>query len=217
MAQAQINAIQQGITQMIQFVQSTGMDAFSDEVKLDLAQAISQATDRIAQLREQMAQSPEAPAPQIPPGADLLWILAGHNDAAFVSYLNNFPDPALNALLRNPTQLTQVIEHLQRTMPQGELPSEGGIPHAPLESSNIYGFRYDPKSGRLLVRFQSGSVYGYDGVPAGVFQVFQQGAVPARTQGQNEFGRWWIGKQPSLGSAFYNLIRQGGYSYQQLS
>lgn len=152
-----------------------------------------------------------------PVGADLLWILAGGQEEAFVNYLRTFPDPSLNSLLRNPELLKHTLETLNRTMPQGQRGQEGGIPQAPLDSSNIYGFQYDPSSGYLKVRFQSGSVYSYYGVPPGIFKVFQQGAVPAKTSGQNQHGRWWQGKIPSLGAAFYELIRSGGYPYQRLS
>lgn len=46
---------------------------------------------------------------------------------------------------------------------------------------------------------------------------FSNGAVPAKTSGQNEHGRWWVGKNPSLGAAFSALIRQGGYQYERLN
>lgn len=223
MHEDQIEQIKNSIRELMQLLVQRG-EPLSDEIKLRLAQVMEHAANRITQLRQEQETArqppPEQPqipnAPILPPGVDLLWILAGSQPDAFVNYLRTFPDEGFNALLRNPTQLTQVIEHLQRTMPPGQLGNVQGIEQAPLNSSNIYGFRYDPKSGRLLVRFQSGSIYGYDGVPPAVFQIFQQGAVPAKTNGQNKFGRWWQGKIPSLGAAFYNLIRQGNYPYQRL-
>lgn len=155
----------------------------------------------------------------VPPNAtaQLLWILGGQNVDAFIHYLGNFPDPQAKQLLSNPEELDRVIRYLHTIMPPGEQPSLDNIPHADINSSNIYGFRYDPKSGHLRVRFQSGAVYGYDGVPAGVFNMFKQGAIPAKTNGQNNFGRWWTGKMPSLGAAFYELIRQGDYPYRKIS
>jgi hypothetical protein len=59
-------------------------------------------------------------------------------------------------------------------------------------------------------------VYGYEGVPPQIFRVFQAGAIPAKTDGQNEYGSWWVGKRPSLGASFYELIKKGGYPYQKL-
>lgn len=214
MHEQQIEDIKNAIREMMQLLVQRRAP-LSEELKLKIAQVMDHAASRITQLKqEQPAEGLRAT--EIPTGSDLIWILAGGQPDAFVNYLRTFPDPALNALLQNPQQLTQVIEHLQRSMPPGELGNVNGIEQAPINSSNIYGFKYDPKNGKLLVRFQSGSIYGYDGVPAGIFKVFQQGAVPAKTNGQNKFGRWWQGKIPSLGAAFYNLIRQGNYPYQRL-
>ncbi len=218
---ADLEALLDQLLQGIQDVLQSG-EVLSDEFQGMLAQELSQTTDRIDQLRQEIAQETQQPtqAPTQAPiqqGADLLWILAGGQEDAFVNYLRTYPNAGLNALLRNPEQLQQTIDHLQATLPQGQRGQEDGIQEAPIDSSNIYGFKYDPRSGRLLVRFQSGSIYGYNGVPPGVFNVFQHGAVPAKTSGQNQHGRWWVGKQPSLGAAFYNLIRQGGYQYQRLN
>lgn len=203
------------ILDQLQNLISSG-EVLPEDLVETLAQVLSDSADRIAELTEEI-QPTETPIESAPPtGADLLWILSGGQEDAFVNYLRTFPDPALNQLVRNPAQLSSTIERLNRTMPQGEQPQQDGIPHAPLNSSNVYGFQYDPKSGKLMVRFQGGSVYGYDNVPPGVFKVFQQGAVPAKTSGQNRWGKWWRGKIPSLGAAFYELIRQGGYPYQKL-
>ena len=199
-------------------------ERLSDEIQGRIADEINFTTDRIDQLRGEIAErpplEPEQPTPGEGPqplGIDLLWQLANGNEDAFVSYLRTVPDPALNALLRNPTQLQQTISGLQRRMPPGQQPSEDGIPHADLNSSNIFGFRFNRNNGRLLVRFQNGNVYGYSGIPEGVFKVFQQGAVPAKTSGSNDKGVWFKGKIPSLGAAFYELIRKGNYPYQKLS
>lgn len=202
------------------------IDELDDEEYSEIANFLNQATQLIAENQNEQ-RPPNQPPPPVTPslpieapppmGTELLWILAGGREDAFVNYLRTFPDPTFNSLLQNPAQLQQVIDDLARRYPEGIHLEEDGIPHAPLMSSNIYGFRYDPKSGRLLVRFNSGSVYGYDNVPRGVFNIFQQGAVPARTNGQNRFGRWWQGKIPSLGAAFYQMIRQGNYPYQRLN
>jgi hypothetical protein len=210
MSRAQIQAIQQAISAAVDLVLTRGQELSDEEQKI-LAQVIDQAAEKINELKRNLAPV------QMPLGTELLWILAGGQPDAFVNYLRTIPDPALNQLLTHPDQLDQVLRQLAQSMPQGQLGSVGGIEHAPINSSNIYGFRYDPRTGRLLIRFQSGSVYGYNGVPESIFKIFQQGAVPAKTNGQNKFGKWWQGKIPSLGAAFYSLIRQGGYPYQKLS
>lgn len=154
---------------------------------------------------------------QVPRGADLLWILSGGEPDAFVSYLKTIPDPELNQLLNHPQALQEIIGKLQTqvTLPAGQVAQ--GVPKADLNSSNVYGYQYNPRSKMLRVRFNSGSVYEYDGVPPQIFKVFQAGAVPARTDGQNKWGKWWKGKIPSLGAAFYHLIRSRDYPYKKVA
>lgn len=193
------------------------------EVQAFLSEMIQFVADE-SQRQQELNVPQEAPEPIAqelvgpPPtsSAQLLWILAGQKVDAFIHYLENYPDPQAHALLQNPEELDRVINYLNRIMPAGQQPVVEGIPHADINSSNIYGFRYDPQSGSLRVRFQNGSVYGYQGVPPQIFNLFKQGAIAAKTNGQNNFGRWWIGKQPSLGASFYELIRSGGYPYQKL-
>jgi hypothetical protein len=169
-------------------------------------------------LQNRIQNPPEPPpAAPIPQGAELVWILAGGDPQAFTRYLRTIPDPALNQLSGNPEQLQNVMRQLSHriTMPAGE--AEEGIPKADLQSSNVYGFSYNPRSSRLFVRFNNGGVYEYEGVPPQIFKIFAAGAVPAKTKGQNRWGRWWRGKNPSLGASFYELIRSGGYPYQKVA
>lgn len=209
---------------LIQFIQQIegSIDELDNAESLQIAEFLQEAMSFVTEgMQAQQPSLPPTRTPDIeapiPVGAELLWILAGGQEDAFVGFLRTYPDPSLNSLLRNPQLLMSTIDRLNRTMPQGARGSANGIPEAPIDSSNIYGFQYDPKSGHLKVRFQSGSVYSYQGVPPGVFQVFKAGAVPAKTSGQNQYGRWWTGKMPSLGAAFYQMIRQGNYPYQKIS
>lgn len=111
-------------------------------------------------------------------------------------------------------------EPVETLQPQGaqQPPLEQGMP-----SSNVEAFGYDDDNERLLVRFlgkypnRNGPVYAYQGVPRNIFDLFQRGAVPARTDGQNKWGRWWRGKVPSLGASLYTLIKNEGYPYQRLN
>jgi hypothetical protein len=199
------------IEEMLQVVAE--LSGVGKKVPAELIQAL----DRILTYRLEQGGQPNAPAPQIPAGSDLLWILSGGNRDAFINYLHTIPDPALNQLVRNPYELNRTINQLsqQITMPHGEV--QQGIPKADLQSSNVYGFSYSPKDGHLYVRFNSGSVYEYNGVPAQVFKIFAKGAVPCKTTGQNRWGRFWKGKIPSLGAAFYEMIREGGFPYQKVA
>lgn len=92
-----------------------------------------------------------------------------------------------------------------------------------MPSSNIEGFSYDDKTGKLLVRFlgkhpdKNGPIYGYDGVPANIADIFMRGAIPAKTNGKNKWGSWWQGKYPSMGAAMAHVIKAGGYPYRRVS
>jgi len=128
-------------------------------------------------------------------------------------------------------KLAEVIEHVTNRLLElrkqqaaeeqitPESPISPTIPDmlSPMESSNIEGFNYDYNNKKLLVKFQGDGIYSYDGVQPFIFDTFRKGAVPAKTTGQNQYGKWWKGKVPSLGAAFYALIRNGGYSYNKLS
>jgi hypothetical protein len=196
---------------------------FQNQVANEIYLLTQEIDELYAAQEAQPQQPPSQPggAPTMPPtpAEQFLWILAGQKVDAFINYLATFPDPALNALLHNPDELDRVIYQLMQMMPpgEGEAPSVDGIQKAGINSSNIFGFAYNPKDGRLLVRFNEGGVYGYEGVPPGIFKMFQEGAIPARTNGQNRWGKWWRGKSPSLGSSFYSLIKSGPYPYQRLS
>ena len=179
---------------------------------------IIQGLNRILSLRIEEVAHP----PQIPAGADLLWILSNSDPDSFVNYLHTVPDPELNQLSRNPLQLQRVMAQLSRqiTVPHGEVAQ--GIPKADLQSSNVFGFKYSPREQKLLIKFngketaEGGPIYQYDGVPAQVFKMFASGAHPCTTSGHNKFGAWWQHKQPSLGSAMYHFIRDL-YPYQKVA
>ncbi len=209
-----------GINQVMQ-----SGEVLSDEFQGMLAQTLNNLVTRIDELRqnETSSQAPQqgnVPAgplePPVSPDAQLLWILAGQQPQAFVSYLRNFPTASTQALLNNPTQLNETIVQLQQMMPQGQPPSIHGIPHADLNSSNVWGAAYDPRSGKMRVRFQGGSEYEYDGVPENIFRAFIKGNASARTKGRNQHGQWWVGKNPSLGAALNQYIKAGGFNYRRL-
>ena len=131
--------------------------------------------------------------------------------------------PELKAMIAQ--AMEHVAERIQTLRQQENQPTpnpDAGIDRA-MPSSNIYGFNYDYDNGKLLVKFQGnkgegeGSVYGYEGVPPYMFNLFKRGAAIAKTTGQNKWGSWWRGKSPSIGSAFHSFIKGGGYPYQKLS
>ncbi len=223
MNEQKIEQIKDTIRQIMKMVIERD-EPISDEIKQKLTQVVQHLTSRIAQLRQEEGQeSQEEPIsaapiePPMPIGTELLWNMANGNPEAFVSYLRTVPDSSMNGLLYQPELLKSIIERLTKQFPQATPEISQGVEKAPLQSSNIYGFNYDQKSGTLRVKFQGDGVYQYQGVPRYIFKIFQSGAVPAKTSGSNEYGKWWEGKQPSLGAAFYQMIRNGGYPYQKVA
>lgn len=196
---------------LINFLERNG-----DRISIENQHALGGMLENILAIIDEQQLPQETQAPEVPIGTELLWMLAGGNPEAFANYLQTIPDPEMNALLSNPGQLNNIISHLEQSLPQNRNASQDGIPQAELQSSNIYGFQYDPKTKKLMVRFQEGNVYEYEGVPEQVFNIFSKGAIPAKTNGSNKYGAWYQGKIPSLGAAFYELIKQGGYPYQKL-
>ena len=223
-----INEILAGLQDTIQ-----SGEILSDAFQGAIAEELEHTTARMDYLRNRIREQdiPERSiTPQeattgqkIPSSATLLWILAGEDDRAFRAYINQFPDPELMAIAANPAKLNQLIEHLSESVSMEAGKSAEGIPHANLQSSNIYGFQYSPRDQKLRVKFQGdgaegqGSIYEYEGVPPNIFKMFRSGAVPAKTTGKNQWGMWWTGKTPSLGASFHELIKLGGYPYQKMS
>ena len=132
--------------------------------------------------------------------------------------LNLESQQALVGMLQNALHIIQQQGQQEPQMPAQQEPLTEAMP-----SSNVEGFAYDDKNNQLLVRFlgkhpnRNGPVYAYQGVPREIFDLFQKGAVPARTDGQNRWGKWWKGKVPSMGSSMYTLIKQQGYPYQKVA
>ncbi len=154
---------------------------------------------------------------EIPTSAGLLWHIAGGNAQVFRDYMQQIPDPALNALANNHTQLSYVIQRLEQNQPQERNREIDGIPQAPIQSSNIWGFSYSQPERKLYVKFQGDGIYEYANVPPQIFKMFQEGAIPAKTNGKNQYGQWWEGKTPSLGASLYELIKTKGYPYQKVA
>ncbi len=130
-------------------------------------------------------------------------------------------DELQGAVAQTLEMLYNRIEQLRGEAPP-EPPEETPDLQPSMPSSNIEGFAYDDKNGRLYVRFlgkhpdRNGPVYQYNGVPQNIYDIFQKGAIPAKTDGKNKWGSWWKGKYPSMGAAMYHLIRAGGFPYQRV-
>lgn len=216
----ELQLLEQLLNELLAGIQDVLMsgEILSDEFQGMLAQELEATTNRIDQLRAEQGQ--QAPPIDLAPSNDsqLLWVLSGQQPQAFISYLRTFPSNETRQLLNNPNLLSQTIDRLNQMMPSGQpLPVEDGIERAPLNSSNVWGAMYNPKTGKMKVRFQGGSVYEYSGVPVNIFNAFIHGNASARTRGQNQYGRWWPSKNPSLGAALNQYIKRGNFPYRRLS
>lgn len=156
------------------------------------------------------------PQQQVPNIARELWTLARGNPDTFTAYMLSYPDKSLNNIAANPSQLNALMHQINNTQ---SIPPQGhadGIPQAPLQSSNIYGLRYDPLKKTMTTRFQNGSVYKYENVPKIIFDMVFHGDGMAKTKGSNRWGRWWRFKKPSMGASFHELIKLGGYPFKKV-
>lgn len=148
-----------------------------------------------------------------------LWDMARGNEQVFLQWLGQLPDTAMRQALQDPIRLQQIIGQLQQqsTPPAEQTPQ--GLEEPPITSSNVAGFNYNPMTQELFVQFHGsdgGSVYKYGGVPRQVAQAFMTGSASARTNGQNRYGRWFKNKNPSLGAAHWQYIRDN-FPYQRVS
>ena len=183
-------------------------DSLTNDELNSISDTLKQATNALRSRK----QSQSAP----PKGSEVLWLLAGENPRAFEAYARSFPNKAINQFGRNRQEVSDAISMFQNKITPAPVAPVDGVPKADLQSSNIFGFQYDPQSSVLRVRFNNGGVYEYDNVPPYVFKMFQRGAIPAKTSGTNQWGSWWVGKQPSLGASFHELIRDN-FPYQKVA
>jgi hypothetical protein len=229
MNEERIQQIKDQLRQLMQQISEMGEEP-PPEIQDLLLQVLEKSKQKIQKLREEENNQPPQGAPPTQPplggqtapdlevsnDARLLWILSGSQPQAFISYLRSFPTPATQSLLNDPNHLNATIEQLQRSIPQEAQPVVDGIPHADLQSSNIWGANYDPATGKMKVRFQGGSEYEYDGVPKNIFNAFIKGNASAKTKGKNPYGEWWPQKNPSMGAAMNQYIKAGGFTYRKL-
>lgn len=105
---------------------------------------------------------------------------------------------------------TESSEKEVKGKPIGELKKEFA---KDLKSAVIRQTEYDPEAKKLRIVFNNDSSYEYDDVPEDVYSSLTEGGIAAKTSGENQYGKWWVGKDPSLGASFNKLIKQGGYNF----
>lgn len=177
------------------------------------AQSEQQAKPQIPEEPPSTPTSPVTPQLQVPDIARQLWALARGNPDIFSIYMRSYPNDQIQSIGNSQSQLDAIMHQINNTQSQPPLGQADGVQQAPLQSSNVYGYRFDPFRKRLTVRFQGGSVYRYEGVPKVLFDYFSTFPGVAKTTGQNKYGKWWRGKESSIGATFHQLIKLGGFPY----
>ena len=148
---------------------------------------------------------------EIPTGAKIAWELSGGDVDRFRKLLQSLPDKELNDLEKDEEKLQYIINNLNQTSGRDfkdnifEIDQDSDFPiqqardqlgflgEQQFPSSNIYDFAYQPTKKRLIVKFQGnkglaeGPIYEYNGVPAMIYKLFRDGAISAKTTGENKW------------------------------
>lgn len=104
-----------------------------------------------------------------------------------------------------------------------QAPISTDISAAQYPSSNIFGFKHDPSTGKMMIKFmgkdiaEGGPVYEYDGVPDFIFDIIKRGAVAPKTSGKNKYHEWFRGVTPSHGASVNALIKKAGFNYRKVA
>lgn len=83
------------------------------------------------------------------------------------------------------------------------------------KSSNVNNILYNDETKELIVKFNEGDIYTYFDVEFSLFQDLVNGAGVCRTEGENKWGSWFIGKTPSVGAALYNRLVKSSIRYKK--
>lgn len=84
-----------------------------------------------------------------------------------------------------------------------------------VRSSNVDAVSYNDVLKEMVIRFNDGSTYTYYDVSLRLFDDIKDGNGVCITTGQNQYGRWKIGKSPSVGAAVYEKLVQAGVKYKK--
>ncbi len=81
-------------------------------------------------------------------------------------------------------------------------------------SSNVDKVMFNDESNELVIKFNDGSIYTYFNVSFDVFTNLIEPLALAKTDGENEYGSWYVGK-PSVGSGVHQYLIDRGVSYKK--
>ena len=84
-----------------------------------------------------------------------------------------------------------------------------------VRSSNVEVVSYNDELKEMVIRFNNGQTYTYYNVDMSLFDDIVDGNGVCITSGQNKYGKWNIGKSPSIGAAVYDKLVEANISYKK--
>lgn len=78
-----------------------------------------------------------------------------------------------------------------------------------LNSANVDRILFNDETGELAIQFKEGDVYIYPNQTKLMFDSLVRGEGICRTEGENKWGSWFVGKTPSIGAAVYSKLVEG--------
>jgi hypothetical protein len=84
-----------------------------------------------------------------------------------------------------------------------------------VKSSNVDIVSYNDDLKEMVIRFNNGQTYTYYNVDINLFNNIVDGNDVCITSGQNKYGKWNIGKSPSIGAAVYDKLVEANVSYKR--
>jgi len=189
----------------------------TQKVKALLSDLMSAASDFIKR-----PEPVAAPTPDQQETIDLLWHVSGGNPESFAQNAASFPDPDLEEYLRQPGALESVVAQMSEQPPAPPAESDG-IPESDIESSNVFGMKFNKDTGELQVKYNgkdqkgAGPTYSYQGVSPKMYEILSKGMLPPDTSGENKYHKWTRGVTPSLGGSVNKLLIRSGSPYQKIA
>lgn len=84
-----------------------------------------------------------------------------------------------------------------------------------IQSSNVKKIMYNDETREMFIQFQDKSIYTYYDVSMNLFLDVSGGQATCITSGQNKYGRWYVGKTPSVGAAVHKFLVKKGIKYKR--
>ena len=109
-----------------------------------------------------------------------------------------------------------LTEREERIVPETVKPDQAKELKKDAASAVVRKVEYNPDEELLKVIFNNNAAYNYYDVPKDAWEKLSEGQASAKTAGQNEFGVWWVGKNPSVGASLNEYIKKPGYVYEKV-